>query len=177
MTTLRVRERMRGSLLGRASVSLVPDENPEAAVYGLLAIGALLAAESGRHETYVRTLLSAVIAAGLYWLLHAYALALGRRLGSPERLTPRSLALALAQARPLLRGAAMPITALLVAWLAGAAQGTAVTIAMWSAIVCLVIFELVAGLRSRASPSELALDAGVGVTLGVAVLALKIVLH
>ena len=165
------------SRLGAVAAWLIPDENPEAAVYGLLAIGALLAAESGRHETYLRTLLSAVIAACLYWLLHAYALALGHRLGRPERLSPRALTLALAQARPLLRGAAIPIAALIVAWTAGAAQGTAVTIAMWSAIACLVIFELVAGLRSRAAPSELALDASVGLTLGVAVLALKIVLH
>ena len=41
----------------------------------------------------------------------------------------------------------------------------------------LVLFELVAGLRSRASPGELALEVGVGLAMGVAILGLRIVLH
>ena len=44
----------------------------------------------------------------------------------------------------------------------------------------LIAFELLAGLRSAArsrSPGELALEGGVGITMGVAILALKVVLH
>ena len=56
---------------------MVPAENPGGAVFGLIAIGALMAAESGLHETYLDTVLSAVIAAGVYWLFHAYTTLLG----------------------------------------------------------------------------------------------------
>jgi hypothetical protein len=47
----------------------VSGENPAGVVYGVIAIGALMAAESGRHETYPDTVGSAIIAACLYWLL------------------------------------------------------------------------------------------------------------
>jgi hypothetical protein len=156
---------------------LVPAENPAGAVYGLLAIGALLAAESGRHESYIDTLLSAVIAACTYWLLHAYATVLGRRLAGEERLDARALLAALAHDWALLRGAAIPLTALLLAWATGATQRTAVLAALWSAVAGLVGFEVLAGIRARARPRELALEAAVGLAMGLAVLSLKIVLH
>ena len=47
---------------------------------GVIVIGALLAAESGLHETYLDTFASGGIAAALYWLAHAYSDVLGRRL-------------------------------------------------------------------------------------------------
>jgi hypothetical protein len=162
---------------GRVLEWLVPEQNPSGAIYGAIAIGALLAAESGRHESYLDTIGSAAIATALYWLAHAYARVLGRRLASQERLSVSVLVRALAHDSVLVRGAALPLIALLVCWPAGAAQQTAVTVALWSTVASLVGFELVAGLRSRAAPRELALEVGVGIAMGVAILALKIVLH
>jgi hypothetical protein len=146
-------------------------------IYGMIVIGALLAAESGRHETYLDTVGSALIATGLYWLAHAYASVLGRRLATHERLTTGALRRALAHDWALVRGAAIPLLVLLLAWATGAAQDTAVTAALWSAVVALIAFELLAGIRSRASAGELALDLSVGLTMGLGVVALKVVLH
>jgi hypothetical protein len=156
---------------------LVPSENPSGVVYGVIVIGALLAAESGRHEGYPDAIGSAAIAAALYWLAHAYASVLGRRLASGERLTARALARALAHDWALVRGAAIPLLALLVAWAAGAQQEAAVSAALWSAIASLVLFELIAGVRSRATPAELVLELAVGLAMGMAILVLKIILH
>lgn len=155
----------------------MPEDNPAGAIYGAIVIGALLAAESDRHETYLETIGSAAIATALYWLAHAYAGVLGRRLATRERLTAGALARALGHDWALVRGAAVPLLALVLSWLAGAAQQTAVNVALWSTVASLIAFELVAGVRSRAAPRELALDAGVGITMGVAILSLKIVLH
>jgi hypothetical protein len=155
----------------------MPSENPSGLVYGVIVIGALLAAESGRHESYLDTVASAVIAATLYWLAHAYATVLGRRLSSQEQLTARALSRALAHDWALIRGAAIPLIVLLIAWVTGAAQATAVSAALWSAVASLVAFELLAGLRSRAAAGELALEVGVGVLMGLGILALRIVLH
>ncbi|HEX4435287.1 MAG TPA: hypothetical protein VH061_00685 [Solirubrobacteraceae bacterium] len=155
----------------------MPTENPSGAVYGVIVIGALLAAESGRHESYLDTLLSAAIAAALYWVAHSYAGVLGRRLSTGERLTLGSLLAALAHDWALIRGASIPLLALVVAALSGAAQEAAVTAAVWSSVISLATFELIAGLRSGAGRGELALEAGVGVAMGLAILALKIVLH
>jgi hypothetical protein len=136
----------------------MPAGNPAGVIYGVIVIGALLAAESGNHETYLETVGSAAIAAGLYWLAHAYTTVLGRRLQNHERLTAVALWRALVHDWALIRGAAIPLLVLLVAWATGAAQATAVTAALWSAVASLVGFELLAA-------------------MGLAVLALKIVLH
>jgi hypothetical protein len=140
-------------------------------------VGALLAAESGSHESFADTLGSAVIALAVYWLAHAYSDVLGRRLLAPGRLTVGLLWRALKHEWAIVEGAAIPLIALVVAWAAGATQETAVTVALWSAVASLILFELVAGIRSRATPSELALDVGVGMAMGLAIIALKVVLH
>jgi hypothetical protein len=155
----------------------VPEESTSGVVYGIIVVAALLAAESGRHESYLDTVASAAIAAALYWLAHAYAELLGHRLEQRERLTVSSLGRALAHDRAILRGAALPLAVLAVCWATGAAQQTAVTAALWTTIASLVAFELLAGVRAHASPRELAVEAGVGAAMGVAILALKIVLH
>lgn len=161
----------------RCAEWIVPEDNPSGTIYGLVAIAALLAAESGRHETYLETELSAIIAAATYWLLHAYARLLGHRLTTKEHLSARSLAGALARDRALLRGASIPLAALIVASIFGVTQADAVTIALWTAVAAIVAFELAAGIRAHASAGELALETGVGIVLGIAVLSLKIVLH
>jgi hypothetical protein len=164
-------------LLMRASGPFLPEENPAGAVYGLLAVGSLLAAESGRYETWLDTILSAVIAGSLYWLLHSYATLLGARLSSPDRIRPRALVIALSHNYAILRGTAIPVLTLIVAWALGASQATGVTDALWACVVCIVLFELIAAVRVRAGFAELMLDVGVGVTLGLAILALRVVLH
>jgi hypothetical protein len=155
----------------------VPEESASGVVYGIIVVAALLAAESGRHESYLDTIASAAIAAALYWLAHAYSELLGHRLERHERLTASALGRALAHDRAIISGAALPLAVLAVCWTTGAGQQTAVTWALWTTIASLVAFELLAGARARTGPRELALEAAVGAAMGVAILALKIVLH
>jgi hypothetical protein len=140
-------------------------------------IGGLLAAESGRHESYLDTLLSAAIAAALYWLAHSYAGLLGERLRTRRRLTAAALFRALGHDASLIRGAAIPLLALVIAAVAGASQETAVTVGVWTVVVSLAGFELLAAARSDASAGELVLESCVGIVMGLAILALKIILH
>lgn len=161
----------------RAADRIVPGENPGGVVYGVIVIGALLAAESDRHETYPAAIGSGLIAAALYWLAHSYAKVIGERLSEDRRLTVRALSHALGHDWAIVRGAAIPLLALLISWTVGIAQKTGVNIALWSAAATLIALELAAGIRSRATPRELTLEAGVGILMGVAILALKAVLH
>ncbi len=71
----------------------------------------------------------------------------------------------------------MPLLALALAALAGASQETAVTVAIWTAALSIAAFELLAGIRSGASRGELVLETAVGAAMGLAILALRIVLH
>jgi hypothetical protein len=161
----------------RAAGWRFPAESLARAVYGVITIGALLAAESGTHESYTQTLGSALIAAGIFWLAHAYTSLLGRRLATRGRLTAGELSDALIRESAILAGASIPILVLLCGWAAGAAQETAATAALWSAVAGVIALEIVAGIRSHATRGELALEAGVGITMGMAILALKVVLH
>jgi hypothetical protein len=163
--------------LARAADRIGLAENPSGVVYGIIVIGALLAAESGRHETYLDTVASAAIAAALYWFAHAYANVLGSRLANQEHLSARALMGALGHDWAIVQGAALPLAALAIGWIAGVAQQTAVTAALWSTVASLVAFELIAGVRAHASARELALEGCAGAAMGVAILALKIVLH
>jgi hypothetical protein len=161
----------------RVACWIVPRQNPARVVYGLLTVGALMAAESGHHETYLDLIVSALITTFLYWLLHAYSAVLGHRLETGEHLTLQALSHGLMDEWAIVRGAAIPLLALIIAWLAGAGQETGVTVALYSATGGLIAFELAAGIRSRAAPRELALEVGVGVIMGLAILGLRILLH
>ncbi len=129
------------------------------------------------HESYLDTIASAAIAVTVYWLAHAYADVLGRRLAVHERLTLGALGRALAEESAILRGAALPLAMLVLGWVLGAGQETAITVALWSTVAALIAFELIAGVRSHATRGELTLDVAVGTTMGVAIIALKVILH
>jgi hypothetical protein len=156
---------------------LLPSESTDRVVYGVILVGALLAAESGIHETYLDTILSAVIATAIYWLAHAYAHVLARRLTTLGRLTIGALLGGLAREAALLRGAAVPLLVLVIAWLSGATVASAVTAALWGSVASLIGLELAAAQRAPATIPERALELGVGVTLGLGIVALKVVLH
>jgi hypothetical protein len=156
---------------------LLPERNPARLIYGVLAIGAVLAAESGSHEHYIDTASSAVIAILLYWLAHAYADVLGHRLEAHTRLSIAVLGRALRDEAGILMGSVLPLLALLLCWIFGAALATGVEAALWTTVLSLIAFELLAGLRAKSTPRELAFEAGIGVAMGLAIIALKVVLH
>jgi hypothetical protein len=162
--------------LGTSADWLAPAENPSRVVLGVIVTGALLAAESGLHDNYLETFASGALAALLYWLAHAYADVLGRRLRSSRRLTARELGESLLHEGAVIRGAAIPLLALLIAAILGADRETGVSIAIWTAAGSIVVLELIAGLRSHATRGEILLEAAVGITMGLGVIALKALL-
>lgn len=164
--------------LGAAVIrSVSPKVGEIGAIYGLILVGSLMAAESYKHETHFDVLLSVVLTLVVYWLAHAYSLALGLRIESSRSLSLRSLREGLLSSASVLQGALVPLLALLVAWAAGASSQTAIDLALWSSIATLAALELVAGIRAKEKPLELVLSCCVGVGIGAAVLALKALLH
>jgi hypothetical protein len=176
-TQAQARESRRWAVVGHLAEWIVPERNPAGAVYGLITIGALLAAESGLRETYPETVGSAAIAVALYWFAHSYADVLGLRLSEQRRVSWRELWETFIQDWAIARGASLPLLALLVAWATGASQTTAVAAGVWTAVASLIAFELAAGIRSRAGRVELVLEVLVGATMGLAILALRALLH
>ena len=152
-------------------------DNPGDAVYGAIAVGALLAAETPRRETYAKTVAAVVITLLLYWLAHSYADLAGERLRSGARLTARRLLATMLRELPILIGAAIPLATLLICWVAGTGLSVAVIAAVWTSAGIVLAIELAAGLRGHLRGRELLSQAFVGAVLGSLIILLRSVLH
>lgn len=151
--------------------------NAGSAIYGTIAVGALLAAESVRRETYARNIEAVVITLLIYWLAHAYADLAAERLRSGTRLTLGRLASTMLRELPLLAGATIPLATLLICWAAGTRLSVAVIAALWTSAAIVVMIEVSAGIRGRLAARQFFVEALVGAVLGALVIFLKVVLH
>jgi hypothetical protein len=148
-----------------------------AAIYGLITVGALLAAERARQETYAKTIVAVILTLLMYWFAHSYAEFTSWRLKENERIAPRDLFRTMLDQVPLLLGACPPLLALGITWAVGGSLSSAVSAAIWTSAGAVVLIEVVAGLRADLSGGALVLQAGVGALLGVMIALVRIVLH
>jgi hypothetical protein len=155
----------------------VVSDNPARAVYGTIVAGALLAAESAKQETYPKTVAAVVIALVVYWLAHTYSDLAGEQLSSGQRLTVDAIVDSGRSELPILIGAALPLTVLIILWIAGTSLQDAITAAVWSCAGMIVLIQIIAGVRSELTGRALVGQVAFGALLGLLVVALKIVLH
>lgn len=146
-------------------------------VYGTVAVGALLAAESPEQETYAETMASVAIALLIYWMAHSYAELTARRIEEGERLTTTALFGSMLHEVWILVGAAIPVIPLLIWWITGGSLANADTAAIWTAAGMVVVYEVIAGLRAELTAKEMVVQLALGATLGVLIISLKLVLH
>jgi hypothetical protein len=151
--------------------------SPAGLVYGTIAIGALLTAESAQSETYAKSVVAVVVTLLLYWLAYSYAEFTGQRLEKGEPFEFGELATAAVKELSVLIGASIPLLVLLIFWAAGAPLATAVSAAIWTSAAMIVIIEFVVGLRANLTGRQLLMQTGFGAFLGLLVLTLRIVLH
>jgi hypothetical protein len=154
-----------------------PGDNPSGVVYGTIAVGAVLAAESTRRETFPDTIEATLLILGLYWIAHTYATVVGTRLKELETLSPSGLWRAFLHEGAIVKGAAIPIAVLVALWVAGVSLDTGVTAALWTSAGALAAFELVAALRTRVTRAQRLAQGSVGALLGTGVLLVRVVLH
>jgi hypothetical protein len=135
-----------------------------------------LAAEDAGHEGYPATIEAAAIVLALYWFTSLYTHTLGVRLQGGESLSTGLIWRSCVHELPILEGALIPVLALLLTWAAGFTVTSGATVALWAAAASLVVLEVAAGLRSR-HRRGLWRQACAGATIGLALIALKLVLH
>jgi Na+-translocating ferredoxin:NAD+ oxidoreductase RnfA subunit len=151
--------------------------NPAQFIYGTVVVGALLATESARRETYLETVAAVALALLLYWLAHAYAEFTTRRIRGTAQPTPTELGRSMAHEAPLLLGALLPLLVLLLCWVAHAQLTTAVTIGIWTSAGIALVEQVVAALRERGSTAAVIRQSAIGLSLGLLVIGIKLVLH
>jgi hypothetical protein len=150
--------------------------NAGEAVYGVVMVGVLLAAEEARHSGYPATVEAAVIVLAIYLLTRLYTHTLGDRLSAGEPLNAALFWHSCVHELPVLEGAMIPVLVLILAWAVGASVTSGASAALWAAAACIVVLEVAAGWRSRGR-HRFVLQAGVGAVLGLALIALKLVLY
>lgn len=151
--------------------------NSFGAVYGTISVAALLSAESAMRETYPETVGAVLITLLMYWLAHSYSELASERLQTGERLTPLSVARTMVTELTILVGAAVPLLAVLVCWVAGASIDTGVTAGVWTSAAMIVVLEVAIGMHAELSGRELAAQVAVGALLGLLVIAVRLILH
>ena len=151
--------------------------NPGGVVYGTIAVGALLAAESAGRESYLETAGAVAITMVAYWLAHAYSEITASRLEHNEPLKLDAVARTLAHELMIVVGAVIPLLTLLICWAVGAHLTSAVTTATWTSAATIVLVEVVAGVRAKLAARALMAQTTVGALFGLLVMLLKFVLH
>ena len=167
--------------VGRAVRSILrfiePEDNPSGVVYGTMAVGAVLVAESTRRDTFPDTIGATVLVLLLYWMAHTYAGVTGDRLKTRESLSWRRLWRSFVHEAAIAKGAALPVAVLLVLWATPVTLNTAVIVALWTSAGSLAFFEVVAAFRAPISARERFLQVLTGSLLGAGVLIIRLLLH
>ena len=140
-------------------------------------VATLLAAESPGRETYGETAGAVAVAVVVYWLARSYSAFAGERARAGEAFTLSGARTALTDELSVIVGAFVPLTAVLICWASGATLSAGVWVAVAVAIATIVAAELAIGLRSEQVGRELVLRTSLGALFGVAILAIKLLLH
>jgi hypothetical protein len=154
----------------------MPDD-PGKVVYGTIVVATLLAAESPVRDTYGETAGAVAVAVLMYWLATSYGAFTGERARAGEGFTVSGLRDALLHELAVILGALVPLLVVLACWAAGARLSAAVTIAVSAAIAVIIATEVGLGIRSELGGRELVVRTGFGIVVGVAILAVKLLLH
>jgi len=160
-----------------SQVDPLPGLNPAGVVYGVLAVATVIAAESTRRETLPKLLLASIVTMVLYWLAHAYSHHWGSRFDNAREWSLGEIVVSLRHEMSVLLGAALPIAVLLIGWLVGSSSESTVTAVLWTAVLEVVLLEVVPGIRHRLGLRELAVQTLLGTSLGVGILGVRVLLH
>jgi len=151
------------------------ERNPAAVIFGVITVGAVLAAEGARSEPFARSIGAAVAVLVLYWLVHAWSIDTGNRLETRRGFDIVSFFAVLGLESPIIRGAIPPILAVAIAGLAGAADRRAVFIGTIVAALMLVAIEFVAAMRNRMVGRQVVVQTAMGAVFGCGLIVLHFI--
>ena len=148
-----------------------------AAVYGSLLVASVvgIAYEAGQSAaTMTATAASSMV---VFWAAHTWSEALGERVAAGPAFRRRDILVVARHEWPLVEAAVLPTLCLALAWAGAWSREAGTRAALGAALLQIVGWGIVAGLRSGASPIAAAvMGAGEG-ALGLALLALERFVH
>lgn len=166
---------MRRREVGRALAGLVvPLRDPAEGALGTVVTAGLMAAYADPPVQMAEVVVAALVTVVVYWLAHVYAEMVGRMPGDGGPAFSRARLRRSLRANWGLVRAALPLLVIaLVAWAAGARPTTALGVAVWFAVVILVVEGVVTAYRHGVRGLRLLAAAAAAGVLGLLLVALK----
>ena len=152
--------------------------NVAGAIYGQILVTSLVAALSeeedlGAHDIFVGVLMTMLV----FWLAHVYADAVARRLTRPEPLSLRETGDIARHEWPMVQSAAPALAALGLAWAGALSVRAGVELAIALGVGALFAWGLVIARRSRLSLAGTLGSMALSGAFGLAIVAMKTVVH
>jgi hypothetical protein len=147
-----------------------------ASIYGTL-IGASVLAVSDDDDPIAEVAVAVVLTILIYWAAERWSAVLGAYLQNPEPITPRAALRIFAEGYPMVQASYVPLFVMLLVRLFGGSDASAVNAALVVTIAVLIALGALAGRRSGLQGWGIVLSAAFTGALGLAVVALKAVLH
>lgn len=160
-------------LLERLLWWIDPEDHPQGVVYGIVVVGSVVAAESVHVTGPWQDIGGAVLVLVIYWLAHSYAQILGTRFADATSLTFKQMRAIVRHEGAILRGAALPIVAMMVAALLGAGALRVDEIGIGIDVLALMSFAILAGLRAKLGPLALISQSVVALVFGLMITVLR----
>ncbi len=148
----------------------------EAGIYGTVITAAVLAV-GGNHLAVAPLAVTVVVTLAVYWLAEQYAALLAEHTRAGRLPTAAEIRSSLGATWPMVTASFVPVGTLLLARLFRASSLTAAEIALGVAIVLLVWYGYAAGRAADLHGMRLGLVTGLAGLLGVALVALKVLLE
>jgi hypothetical protein len=160
---------------------LRPKTNPGATIYGTIVAAAIVATE-GSTDASIAAIVGSVLATlFVYWLAHVYSDQLAHHATadseSPSRPTAKEIRDALAEQWGIVTGGLGLVLIMVVIDLAGGSQPLAVNVALGGSVLELLAWGALAARRAHLGTGWVVLYTIVSAAFGVAISALKVLLH
>lgn len=151
--------------------------NPASAIYGTLVTAGVLAARGAGDRDLAELCLTVGGTLLVFWLGHAYTDLLGGVVATGRQAGPAALLHALRVEWPIVESGVLPVAATLLARGAGASSNTAVLAGLLVAVVEICLWAVLAGRRLQLTLFARLSYVLVSGLLGLAIIALKALLH
>jgi hypothetical protein len=148
-----------------------------AALYGSIAVTALVAALAGHDASAQKLTLTVGGTMLAFWLAKVWSSMVNERLTEGHGFGFHDVTEVVRKEWPMVESGAVPIAALALAWAGAWSVDTGTHIALGLAVAQLVLWGLVAGRRSHASWPVALFFGAVDGLLGLGIVALEVVVH
>ncbi len=153
------------------------ERNPSGVIFGSITVGALLAAETSKGESFARGVVAAVLVLLLYWVVRGWSHDAGERLEQRRTFRWARFGGSLLHEASILRGTVLPVVGVLIAGAAGSGDDAALWAGTAVSAGSLVVIEFLAAMRNRLTGAQVAAQTTAGALFGLALLGLRLVLH